>query len=181
MKDVLNSLIEHDEDFSESKVKSKISNMFVQIMLSTVTGKIEKIDHFVNDEVYEKIKEKVNEDKKNNRIQIYDELNASDVTIQNIEELEDCFKITASICWKAIDYFIDRETKKYLSGNNKSRMEKNANIELTKMKDAKAFNVVRKCPTCGAVVDVNATGECKYCHTIFNLEKYDWVITKMEI
>ena len=40
---------------------------------------------------------------------------------------------------------------------------------------------MRKCPTCGAIVDVNKNGKCEYCHTIFNLEKYDWVITKMEI
>ena len=49
------------------------------------------------------------------------------------------------------------------------------------MKNAQSYKVVRKCPTCGANIDVNANGQCSYCHTIFNLEKYDWVITKMDI
>ena len=181
MSEVLEKLIEHDSDFSESKFKSKVENMFVQIKLSMVTGKIEKIDHFVNDETYEKIKQKVQTDKDNNRIQIYDELNVADIKIINIEELQDCFEIKVSIFSKALEYYIDRETRKYLSGDKEVRTERYTNITFTKMKNAQNFKTVRKCPTCGAVVDVNANGQCKYCHTIFNLEKYDWVITQMEI
>lgn len=181
MEDVLQNLIKYDEDFAESKFKSKVENTFVQIKLAIVTGKIEKIDHFVNDETYEKIKQKVNEDKENNRIQIYDELNVSNVEIINIEEQNDRFKITVKVHSKALEYFIDRDTRKYLSGDNYIRTERDSIIEYTKMKNAQSYKVVRKCPTCGAIIDVNANGQCSYCHTIFNLEKYDWVITKMDI
>lgn len=181
MDEVLENLIKHDSDYSESKFKSKVENMFVQIMLSMVTGKIEKIDHFVNDETYEKIKQKVQTDKDNNRIQIYDELNVADIQIINIEELQDCFKIKVRVHSKALEYYIDRENRKYLSGDNNSRTDRFTNMIFTKMKNAQSYKVVRKCPTCGAVVDVNANGQCKYCHTIFNLEKYDWVITEMDI
>ena len=30
-------------------------------------------------------------------------------------------------------------------------------------------------------VNVNANGRCNYCHTIFDLANYDWIITYMEI
>lgn len=181
MDEVLEKLIAQDSDYSESKFKSKVENTFVQIKLAMVTGKIEKIDHFVNDEIYEKIKLKVEDDKANNRIQIYDELNVSNVSIMNIVELNDCFKITVKVHSKALEYYIDRENKKFISGNNQIRTERDTIIEYTKMKNAQEYKVVRKCPTCGAVIDVNANGKCSYCHTIFNLEKYDWVITKMDI
>lgn len=181
MNNAFENLIKHDSDFAESKFKSKVENTFVQIKLAIVTGKIEKIDHFVNDETYEKIKRKVESDKENNRIHIYDELNVSNVEIIGVEELNDCFKITVKVHSKALEYYIDRESKKYISGNNHSRTEKDTIIEYTKMKNAQEYKVVRKCPTCGAAIDVNANGQCSYCHTIFNLEKYDWVITKMEI
>ena len=181
MSEVLENLIKHDSDYSESKFKSKVENMFVQIKLSMVTGKIEKIDHFVNDETYEKIKQKVKTDKENNRIQIYDELNVADIQIINIEELHDRFNIKVRVLSKALEYYIDRDNRKYLSGDKEVRTEKYTNITFTKMKNAQSYKVVRKCPTCGAVIDVNANGQCKYCHTIFNLEKYDWIITEMEI
>ena len=181
MSEVLESLIKQDPDYSESKFKSKVENTFVQIKLSMVTGKVEKIDHFVNDETYEKIKQKVENDKENNRIQIYDELNVADVQITKIEELDDCFKITVRVLSKALEYYIDRDTRKYLSGNNSYRTEKYTNITYTKMKNAKSYKVVRKCPYCGATIDVNFNGRCDYCHKIFDLENYDWVITEMEI
>ena len=181
MSEVLENLLKQDPDYSESKFKSKVENTFVQIKLSIVTGKIEKIDHFVNDETYNKIKQKVQTDIENNRIQIYDELNVADVQITNIEELEDCFKITVRVHSKALEYYIDRDSRKYLSGNKEVRTERYTNMTFTKMKNAKSFKVVRKCPYCGATIDVNFNGRCDYCHKIFNLEDYDWVITEMEI
>ena len=66
MQETLENLIKQDPDFAEEKIKSKVSNMFVQILLSMVTGKIQKIDHFVSDNVYKKIENKVNEDIANN-------------------------------------------------------------------------------------------------------------------
>lgn len=149
MNEVLEKLINHDPDYAESKFKSKVENTFVQIKLAIVTGKIEKIDHFVNDEIYDKIKQKVEEDKANNRIQIYDELNVSNVEIINIEELSDRFIITVKVHSKALEYFIDRDTRKYLSGDNYIRTERDSFIEYTKMKNAQSYKVVRKCPTCG--------------------------------
>ena len=55
MSEVLDNLIREDSEFSESKFKSKVENEFIQIRMSIVTGKTERIKHFVNDETYEKI------------------------------------------------------------------------------------------------------------------------------
>ncbi len=181
MDSVLESLLKHDTNFSESKFKSKVENYFVQIQLSMVTGKIEKIHHLVNDATFEKIKSKVQEDIKNNRIQIFDELNVANVQIVNVEEDNDCFKIEAQIFSKSLEYYIDKNTKEYLSGNNQSRTNKCTFITLKKEKNAKDLNIVRKCPSCGANIDINTNGQCKYCHRIFDLEKYDWIVTNLEI
>lgn len=178
---VLENLISQDSDFSESKFKSKVENEFVQIMLSMVTGKTERIKHFVNDETYNKIVQKVENDKLNNRIQMYDELNVAEVKLTNIEELEDKFKIDVNVHSKALDYFLNRETRKYLSGNNNSRTDKYTTIVFEKLKNNIELGSSRKCPSCGASLDLNKTGKCEYCGTIFSLENYDWTITHMDI
>ena len=54
-------------------------------------------------------------------------------------------------------------------------------IPIKKIKNNRALGVARKCPGCGASLDLNKTGVCEYCGTIFNLEKYDWVITYMDL
>ena len=160
MNEVLNNIIEQDKDFSEAKFKSKVQNMFVQVKLSMVTGKIQKIDHFVADEV---------------------ELNVANIEIVDVREYEDHFEIDVSLLSRALEYYISRDTRKYLSGNNSSRIEKSNMITFSKIKNAKGLKVLRKCPTCGAVVDINRDGRCEYCHNIFNLEDYDWIITKMDV
>lgn len=181
MSDVLQNLLKQDSEFSESKFKSKVENEFVKIKLSMVTGKTEKIKHFVSEEVYAKIVNKVQEDINNNRIQMYDELNVYEVTITNIEELEDRFKITVRVHSKALVYYLNRAKRKFLSGNNKSRSDEFSALVFEKIKDARTLGQARKCPYCAANLDLNNTGKCNYCGAIFPLQNYDWVITHMDI
>lgn len=177
----LENLIKQDSDFSESKFKSKVENIFVQIKLSIVTGKTEKVHHFVNEETYQKILKKVENDKVNNRIQLYDELNVADVQILEIKELDDSFEIYVNVHSKALEYYITRDTKKYISGDRYDRAERMNKIVFKKIKNSKKMEVARKCPSCGANIDVNKNGQCAYCGTIFNLQNYDWIIINMDI
>ena len=181
MSEVLDNLIKADSEFSESKFKSKVENEFIQIMLSMVTRKTLSVKHFFNDETYQKILDKINDDVKNGRIQIYDELNVAGVELQNIEELDDKFRINVLVHSKALAYYISLSTRKYLSGNNTSRTDRDYSIIFEKKKDNKELGAARKCPGCGANLDINKTGVCSYCGTIIELENYDWVITYMNI
>lgn len=181
MESVLENLLKQDAEFSESKFKSKVENMFVQIKLSIVTGKTEKIEHFVNEETYKKILDKVNSDKNKNQIQLYDELNVADIQIENIEELENCFRINVNLHSKALEYLITRDTKKYISGDRECRAKHMNTLVLTKNKLTKDLTAARKCPSCGANIDINKNGQCEYCGAIFKLENYDWVISYMDI
>ncbi len=181
MSEVLDNLVKHDSEFSESKFKSKVENEFIQIMLSMVSRKTLPVRHFVNDEVYAKIINKIKNDVENGRIQIYDELNVAGVELTNIEELEDKFKIDVTVHSKALNYFLSLATRKYLSGNNSSRTDRDYHLVFEKIKDNKSLGSARRCPACGANLDVNKTGVCNYCGTILKLENYDWVITKMDI
>lgn len=178
---VLENLVEQDPEFAEAKFRSKVENEFVQIKLAIVTGKTERVKHYVSDEIYEKIVAKVEEDKANNRIQLYDELNVFNVSILEIKEFDDCFTIDVNLTSRALEYYINRETRQYMSGNNQSRVEKPNHIVFRKKKDAKRFNGVQKCPSCGASMDINENGKCKFCGMIIPLENYDWTIISMDI
>ena len=163
MSEVLEKLVKQDKDFSESKFKSKVENEFIQIMLSTVSRKTLPVKHFVNDEVYAKIINKIKNDVNNGRIQIYDELN--DVVVHS----------------KALDYYLNLATRRFLSGNNTSRTDRDVAMTFEKKKDNKELGAARRCPGCGANLDINKTGVCTYCGTVIELENYDWVITQMDI
>lgn len=181
MNNMIENIIKQDPGFSESKFKSKVENEFVQVMLSMVTGKTERIKHFVSDEIYKKIEEKVSNDRKNNRIQMYDELNVSKVKIKFVDEFEDRFQIDVIVHSKALEYYIRLDNRKFLSGNNRYRTEKNNLLTFTKPKNSLGLGNARRCPSCGANLDINKNGKCDYCGSIFQLKKYDWTITRMDI
>ena len=37
-----------------------------------------------------------------------------------------------------------------------------------------------QCPNCGAPLDVNETGDCKFCGAAVTSGKFDWVLSKID-
>lgn len=179
-KNILEKLVAEDKDFAEAKFRAKVDNMFIQTYTGVMKQDLSKVEHFLSKEMFEKYSKKVENLKSKNQLQIYDELNVSDTNIINIDELEDKFVIKVSLLTKYLDYIITKDTKKYISGNREVRVEKRVKITLSKIKNAKSMEQARKCDGCGANMDLNKTGVCEYCGTVFELKNYDWVIDNIE-
>ena len=179
----LQNLIKQDSEFTESKFRSKVENEFIQIISAIMVGKIERIHHFVNEEVYIKIKNRVIENLNNNRIEFFDEPNVATIELLQLEELEDKFNLNIKILFKSYNYYVDKITRKFISGDKpgQDRSQIYYNLTFTKKKNAKHLGAARKCHSCGGNLYLNMNGKCRYCGNIFNLEDYDWVITKMDI
>ncbi len=104
-------------------------------------------------------------------------MNVSDTNIVKITENEDDFEIEISLLTKYLDYQLDGTTRQMVSGDDQVR--KRAIYEndfFLKEKNAKNLGTARKCPGCGANMDIAINGKCEYCGTIFKLEEYDWVL-----
>lgn len=177
---MLNELIKLDNTFSESKFKTKVDNIFAMLHISLMTNDLDRVKHFINDKVYDEFNERLNKLNINNQIQMFDELNVKSTEIQNVEITDDNFVITVKLISRYMDYIIDKNSKKLISGNNSYRVEKTNILTFTKIRDFKIQDIVRKCPSCGANMNVNNTGKCEYCGTIYNNKDYDWILTNIE-
>ncbi len=173
---VLDNLIKEDVNFSEAKFKAKVDNVFIQTYTAVMKQDLQKVKHFLSNEVYEKYNKKIQNLQNKNQIQIYDELNVSDTNIINISELEDKFVIEVSLLTKYLDYIIAKDTRKYISGDKECRVEKRLKLTFSKIKNAKQQQAARVCPGCGANMDINKSGVCEYCGTIYTLKEYDWIL-----
>lgn len=111
---------------------------------------------------------------------MYDELNVKSTNIDNVEILEDKIVIKVTIISRYMDYLINKDNGNFVSGNNQSRVEKINYLVFEKIKSAKDYKIIRACPRCGASMDINKSGECNYCRTIFNAENYDYILTSIE-
>ena len=175
----MNEILKYDKEFSESKFKTYVDNVFIQLHLAVVTKELENIKHFLSDEVYNEYQKKVDELTKNHLIQMYDEINVAQTEILNYSITNQEMIIKVYILSRYLDYLMD-EDGNYVSGNTNVRSEKNNHLTFTKKINYKESEAVRKCPGCGASIDVNAGGKCAYCGTIYNLEDKDWVLTSIE-
>lgn len=173
---VLQNLINEDKNFSEAKFKAKVDNIFIQLYAAVMKQDLQKVKHFLSNDVYEKYNQKIINLQSKNQLQIYDELNVSDTNIVNISEYSDRFEIEVSLLTKYLDYLIDKTSKKFISGNRNVRTEKRVRLIFSEIKNAKALGVARSCNACGANMDLNRSGVCEYCGTVYELKEYDWVL-----
>ena len=84
---VLENLIKEDKNFSEAKFKAKVDNIFIQLYMAVMKQDLQKVKHFLSDEVYAKYSEKIANLQNKNRIQMYGELNVSDTNIVEKSEI----------------------------------------------------------------------------------------------
>lgn len=176
---VLQNLVQEDKTFSEAKFKAKVDNVFIQLYAAVIKQDLQKVKHFLSDEVYEEYDKKIKKLQAKNQLQIYDELNVSDTNIVNISEYDDRFEIEVSLLTKYLDYLIDKNTKKFISGNRYVRTEKRVRLIFSKVKNAKVLEFARSCNACGANMDLNRSGVCEYCGTVYELKEYDWVLKEI--
>jgi len=177
---MINEILKYDPEFTESNFKTFIDNVFIQIHLSIMTKEIENIKHFVTNEIYEKIDNKVRILNSKNQIQMYDEINVKETHILNVEITEDKIIIKVNIISRYMDYLMD-EDGNFISGNNTSRIQKDNYLTFEKLIEGKTLGNVRKCPGCGATLDINRSGKCEYCGSIFDLDKKGWILVNLEI
>ena len=167
-----------DPEFDEQLFLSKVQNMFIKYYSAIMLDKLDTVKHFVDDNVYQEGLNEIKEWKARNARHMYDMLNAQDSHITSIDEYDDCYAITVFLRARYLDYYIDLESGK-VTGDDQNRVTVPYTIELKKRKDAKESGLIKKCPTCGASLLINNSGKCDYCGNTYNLEDYDFVITRM--
>lgn len=177
---MINELKKLDNTFSESKFLTKIDNIFVMLHISLMTNNLERVKHFISEDVFKEFEDKLNILNKNNQVQMFDELNVKSTEITNVDLNDEKFIISVKLISRYMDYIIDSNTKEIISGNNNYRVEKNNFLTLEKIRNSKKQEIVKKCPTCGANMNINNTGKCAYCGMIYNEKDYDWILTEIK-
>lgn len=169
-----------NNNFLKSKFITNVNNVFIQLHLGLTTNNLAKSEHFVNDNVFNKFKVRLDNLNNNNQVQMFDEINVKQTSILEIKEIDDKLVVKVNITSRYMDYILDKNTGEKISGDNSRRIEKESYLTFEKKKDFSLQSEARKCHSCGANIDVNANGKCEYCGTIYDLENHDWILTDLE-
>ena len=124
---------------------------------SIANESIEKVDHFLNDNITQLYKKVIEKNIADGVKQKYDQLNISDVEIQN--NTDEFVEVKAFV--RFLDYKIDRKNGKIVSGNNQIRTKRYITLKFKKNSVEK--KIAFKCPNCGASLNINEKSFCNYC------------------
>lgn len=177
----MNELLKIDPTFNEGMFITKINNIFIMLHSAIMMDDLDRVRHFISDKIEEKYDKLLKSLNDRNIRQMYDELNVKTTNIRNIQIRDDCVIINVDITSRYMDYLVDKSTGKFISGFNDHRVEKTYHLEFTKKIGSKNYNMDKKCPGCGANIDINNNGKCEYCGSIFNTENYDWILTSIMV
>lgn len=170
-----------DPTFNEAMFLTKVNNVFIKLFTAIMMDKLNEVDHFIGDDVFNYANDILTNVKSKGYRQMYDELNVKDCKIVDVLVNEDVYQLKVLLQSRYMDYIIDLSNGNVISGDDSSSIEVNYNLIFTKKTDTKEASNIRRCPSCNAPLSVNTSGLCEYCGSTYNQEEYDWVLTKLEI
>ena len=68
-------------DFNEAMFKTKVDNIFVKLYTAEMKQDLSDVMHFINDDVRDMFQNRIDENKRLNRRQMYDEINVKSTNI----------------------------------------------------------------------------------------------------
>lgn len=168
-------------EFNEAMFKTKVDNIFVKLYTCIMKGDLTDVKHFISNELYDRFTLRIKELSSYNQRQMYDEINVKNTNIlsRNINDNKEVIEV--EIISRYMDYILNLDTGDLVSGDDTRRVEKRNILRFEKRLDTKDISLVRRCPGCGASIDVNHTGKCEYCDTIFNNEDYDYILVEINV
>jgi predicted lipid-binding transport protein (Tim44 family) len=172
----------HDPGFSEEPFLQQVQKAFFVIEEAWSDRKPDVSRQVMADGLWQQhrvqIDQYVNEHKRN----VLEDLAVGDMAIVGAHSDQTFDTITVRIYAACADYDVDDNSGKVVRGN-KHVGQWQEDWSFQRSSDATTKDsggtLSSKCPNCGAPLDVDLQGVCKYCHAPIMGGKYDWVLARI--
>ena len=176
----INELLEENQDFDVNLFKKWASNIFEYVQLANLE-EMKLIKNSISDLLYDKRILQLQNFERDNLELKRDTLLVKDVKIYDYYSGLDGEKIKVYIKADLKEYIINKKNKKVLKGSSKKILEKQYILTFKDLETNEKNGFIHNCPNCGGNVIENEFGRCKYCGSLINPIRYNWLLEKFEL
>lgn len=179
----LGRLKQQDPQFSRRAFIDAVNTIFFHVQDAWTKRNQDLCRPFISDDIYQRHKMQTDRYKEDHTINVLKDIVVLGSQLEKIESEGGYDSITVRIHASLIDYTIDEHTAKVLSGDSKNPSEfveywvftRKAGVVTTGGGIVKE----KKCPNCGAPLEINQAGRCHYCDVLVTSGEFDWVLTEI--
>ena len=166
------------ENYNSSILISKVNNMMKLIYNSISLNKLEDSIQFMSDKLYDKLKNKIDNNTNNGCRVIYDDIIINS-EIKDTRVKEDYTYISVRCEIEYYKYYVSLTDNSVVSGDNEKKSNKILTVMLKKKNNSIGNDSVYKCLGCGTSMNITNGYKCPNCGRVFDLEEYDFIIDYM--
>lgn len=181
----MNTYTAIDPEFSETELKEKITNIYVQMQDCWQNKNIETLRPYLTDSLYAQYDRQLDSYRRKHETNYVDRVAVLGVNFSGWRQAGDNDFVVATVRTRIVDYVVNDDTGKVIRGSDTK--EKFMTYEWTlsrksgvKTEKGAGETRVIHCPNCGAPIDINKSAKCEYCGSIVTVDSTDWTITEIK-
>ena len=161
----------------KDEFKNIISKKFIDVQESWMNFDYDSLRKLCTDELYNQYKTLLETLKLKNEQNIMSDFNINSVSVYKVEEVNKLMEVSVLLDITFRDYVINTKNNQVVRGSKNILF--NNTYELTFITNKN--NVIDKCPSCGAKVNVKSSEVCEYCHNTIVQISDELVLSKKKI
>ena len=169
-----------DENFDETELTSKLSNLYVQMQDCWQKKDITPIRPYCTDTFFTQMDNQLQRKKQQGQTNYIERIAVLSVNFRGWCQEGGNDVLVARLNTRIVDYTLDDKTGNLVSGSKDKEKFMVYEWDLvrttgTKTEKDKPMQTVN-CPNCGAPVEINASAKCPYCGSVITLEEHGFAL-----
>ncbi len=166
-------------NFNIEEFNFKAYQTFYDVQMAWMDFDYDKLKELLTDELYNNYVMQLDALKLKNHKNTMKDFELIEICLSSLKEENDKYIAEVYLNVKFLDYIENNKTGMILRGTPNRKL--NNIYKLTFIRTKEESTNINHCPRCGATVEGNSTGICKYCKSKLINDNYNWVMSKKEI
>ncbi len=176
----ITQLTEIDSNFSKQRFLDHVQSLFFKFQQAWTASNITPVQAYLTESMYTRLQTQISELIQKNEQDVLENIAIGGLKIVKCSIDNNFEYLTVQIDASMKDYDVNKDTGKVVSGNKFINGRFTEYWEFIRSKSvlsdySKGF-LAQTCPNCGAPIDINEFGECKYCKAKVISGNFDWVL-----